>query len=344
MFRGYSGHYGGGSGSEYAGAGERSDESGAGSLNVSTTTSQQQQQQQKFGLEARSGAGQFVPSLNAIASSQELQWMVQPAGFSTTVSGQLPRSLPFSPLAHSSAPRLQAAHPQPRFPGSGRQGVIRTTGFTGRKRHDDHLCPEEAERRRVRRERNKLAAAKCRNRRRELTDTLQTETEKLESDKASLQKEVSELEKEKEKLELVLQAHRPICKIPESRTDSERNPEPWGADRTEPADLSIARRDRTAAARKKTPLPFSRLPPSIEEPDALHTPTLITTPSLTPFTASLVFTYPSAPLDALPSSSSSSSAPPPLGEACAVAHRRSSSSSSGDQASDSLSSPTLLAL
>ncbi|KAK1154959.1 fos-related antigen 1-like [Acipenser oxyrinchus oxyrinchus] len=336
MFRGYSGHYGGGSGSEYAGAGARSDESGAGSLSDPTTTSQQQQ---KFSLETRSGAGQFVPSLNAIASSQQLQWMVQPAGFSTTVSGQLPRSLPYSPVA----PRPQAAHPQPRFPGSGRQGVIRTTGFTGRKRHDDHLCPEEAERRRVRRERNKLAAAKCRNRRRELTDTLQTETEKLESDKAALQKEVSELEKEKEKLELVLQAHRPICKIPESETDSERNPEPWGGVKTEPADLSTTRRDRTTAARKKTPLPFSRLPPSIEEPDALHTPTLITTPSLTPFTASLVFTYPSTPLDALPSSSSSSSAPPPLGEACAVAHRR-SSSSSGDQSSDSLSSPTLLAL
>lgn len=35
------------------------------------------------------------------------------------------------------------------------------------------LSQEEMERRRVRRERNKLAAAKCRNRRRELTDTLQ---------------------------------------------------------------------------------------------------------------------------------------------------------------------------
>lgn len=32
---------------------------------------------------------------------------------------------------------------------------------------------EEEERRRIRRERNKIAAAKCRNRRRELIDTLQ---------------------------------------------------------------------------------------------------------------------------------------------------------------------------
>lgn len=35
------------------------------------------------------------------------------------------------------------------------------------------LSPEEVERRRIRRERNKMAAAKCRNRRRELTETLQ---------------------------------------------------------------------------------------------------------------------------------------------------------------------------
>lgn len=39
------------------------------------------------------------------------------------------------------------------------------------------LSQEEIERRRVRRERNKLAAAKCRNRRRELTDTLQNVSE-----------------------------------------------------------------------------------------------------------------------------------------------------------------------
>lgn len=39
------------------------------------------------------------------------------------------------------------------------------------------LSQDEVERRRIRRERNKLAAAKCRNRRRELTDTLQTVSE-----------------------------------------------------------------------------------------------------------------------------------------------------------------------
>lgn len=36
------------------------------------------------------------------------------------------------------------------------------------------FASEEEEKKRLRRERNKMAAAKCRNRRRELTDTLQT--------------------------------------------------------------------------------------------------------------------------------------------------------------------------
>ncbi|KAG9336468.1 hypothetical protein JZ751_002815 [Albula glossodonta] len=79
----------------------------------------------------------------------------------------------------------------------------------------DHLSPEEEEKKRIRRERNKMAAAKCRNRRRELTDTLQAETDKLEDDKAALQTEIANLLKEKEKLELVLAAHKPACKIAE---------------------------------------------------------------------------------------------------------------------------------
>ena len=41
------------------------------------------------------------------------------------------------------------------------------------------LSHEEEEKKKVRRERNKMAAAKCRNRRRELTDTLQTVSYKL---------------------------------------------------------------------------------------------------------------------------------------------------------------------
>ncbi|XP_009272238.1 PREDICTED: protein fosB [Aptenodytes forsteri] len=47
--------------------------------------------------------------------------------------------------------------------------------------------------RRVRRERNKLAAAKCRNRRRELTDRLQADTRMLEEEDAVPRDMVSSL-------------------------------------------------------------------------------------------------------------------------------------------------------
>ncbi|XP_016092876.1 proto-oncogene c-Fos [Sinocyclocheilus grahami] len=60
-----------------------------------------------------------------------------------------------------------------------------------------------------------LTTAKCRNRRRELTDTLQAETDKLEEDKAALQAEIENLLKEKERLEYVLATHKPLCQLPE---------------------------------------------------------------------------------------------------------------------------------
>ncbi|XP_008145157.1 fos-related antigen 1 [Eptesicus fuscus] len=240
--------------------------------------------QQKFHL---------VPSINAVSGSQELQWMVQPHFLG-------PSSYP-RPLAYP-----QYSYPQPR------PGVIRALGPPPgvRRRPSEQISPEEEERRRVRRERNKLAAAKCRNRRKELTDFLQAETDKLEDEKSGLQREIEELQKQKERLELVLEAHRPICKIPEGAKESDTGGP--GGTSSPPA--------------PSRPVPCISLSPGpVLEPEALHTPTLMTTPSLTPFTPSLVFTYPSTP------------------EPCASAHRR-SSSSSGDPSSDPLGSPTLLAL
>uniref|UniRef100_A0A5F9DPR1 FOS like 1, AP-1 transcription factor subunit n=1 Tax=Oryctolagus cuniculus TaxID=9986 RepID=A0A5F9DPR1_RABIT len=137
------------------------------------------------------------------------------------------------------------------------------------------------------------------------------ETDKLEDEKSALQREIEELQKQKERLELVLEAHRPICKIPEAAQDS-GDPGGSGGTSSPPAPCR--------------PVPCISLSPGpVLEPEALHTPTLMTTPSLTPFTPSLVFTYPSTP------------------EPCSSAHRK-SSSSSGDPSSDPLGSPTLLAL
>ncbi|XP_068610038.1 protein c-Fos-like [Brachionichthys hirsutus] len=82
---------------------------------------------------------------------------------------------------------------------------------------------EEEERRRIRRERNKIAAAKCRNRRRELIDTLQAETDTLEDKKSALQTAIDDLLKERDRLEQLLEAHKPCCNL--SVKDADRDHE-----------------------------------------------------------------------------------------------------------------------
>lgn len=110
------------------------------------------------------------------------------------------------------------------------------------------MSPEELDRIRIRRERNRVAAARCRDRRRMLIDKLQNvrlvfvflfvlqamfshqphvlslcflfqETDLLEHVKTQLEEEISALERERERLELVFEAHMPICKL------NELNPE-----------------------------------------------------------------------------------------------------------------------
>ncbi|XP_047246942.1 protein fosB isoform X2 [Girardinichthys multiradiatus] len=166
----------------------------------------------------------FVPTVTAITTSQDLQWMVQPTLISSQASGQSsstgsatmtqpvslvdPYDMPGPSYSSGSCftpPSSETPVPAP--------GPIRQSRPRSRRARDESLTPEEEEKRRVRRERNKLAAAKCRNRRRELTDRLQSETDILEEEKAELEAEISELQKEKERLEFVLVAHQPNCKI-----------------------------------------------------------------------------------------------------------------------------------
>nr|XP_039253751.1 fos-related antigen 2-like [Styela clava] len=93
-------------------------------------------------------------------------------------------------------------------------------GTPGRKRKvEDHvLSPEEAAKRHLRRERNKLAAAKCRNRRRELTDRLQGETDILEDHQGMLTQEIVSLQQEKDHLEFILASHNPVCKVLQTKS------------------------------------------------------------------------------------------------------------------------------
>ncbi|KAF7651564.1 hypothetical protein LDENG_00109200 [Lucifuga dentata] len=332
-----------------------SDTGSLSSVSVGSTSTSTTQPEQKFTM---AGSSQFVPSLNAITSNQDLQWLVQPS------------------LMHPPGPSRSPRPPYPNFSGARplihpqtqshllRPGVIRAAANTTtstRHRNEEHLSPEELARRKIRRERNKLAAAKCRNRRRELTDSLQNETDQLEDVKSSLLKEIADLQKEKEKLELVLEAHRPICKIEDSDSDSDPNTAltSLGDIKMEPEDSSRPGPSTKPPTKLEKPRPKITIPPKPEpvtssasavasESESLHTPVLTSTPSLTPFTASLVFTYPSASLDTGASASShaslhqGSSHPPQNPQPCGIAHRR--SSSSGDQSDHSLHSPTILTL
>lgn len=87
---------------------------------------------------------------------------------------------------------------------------------------DKNISPEEEERRQMRRERNKLAAARCRKRRLDHTNELIEETEGLEEKKQSLQNEIHQLQMQKEELEFLLEAHKACCRLnndPESPQD-----------------------------------------------------------------------------------------------------------------------------
>lgn len=174
--------------------------------------------------------GSFVPTVTAITTSQDLQWLVQPTLISSMAQSQ-GQPLASQPPAVDPYDMPGTSYSTPGISGYGSGGASgsggpSTSGATSgpgpsrpsrarpRRPREETLTPEEEEKRRVRRERNKLAAAKCRNRRRELTDRLQAETDQLEEEKAELESEIAELQKEKERLEFVLVAHKPGCKIP----------------------------------------------------------------------------------------------------------------------------------
>lgn len=80
-----------------------------------------------------------------------------------------------------------------------------------RPKNSANLSPEEEEKRKIRRERNKLAAARCRKRRVDQTNELVDQVNKLEKDKSKLQKEIQELQAIKEDLQFCFDSHRAQC-------------------------------------------------------------------------------------------------------------------------------------
>ncbi|XP_062267556.1 protein c-Fos-like [Platichthys flesus] len=150
-----------------------------------------------------SASDSFVPTVTAISTSPDLRWMVQP----TVLTSVSPSSGRAKTKTHGANHR----------PSSGANKAKPSS----RKGQREQPSKEEEERRKIRRERNKIAAAKCRNRRRELIDTLQAETDELEEERSTLQTEIADLLKEKERLEQVLASHQPSCKLPASDADEE---------------------------------------------------------------------------------------------------------------------------
>jgi len=94
---------------------------------------------------------------------------------------------------------------------SGRSPV---SAMAGRrvKEEDCLLDPEEEEKRRIRRERNKLAAARCRKRRVDQIETLQKDVEDWEERKRLLQEEIARLQQQREEFTFILEAHKSVCK------------------------------------------------------------------------------------------------------------------------------------
>ncbi|KAL7380504.1 hypothetical protein ABVT39_019045 [Epinephelus coioides] len=353
MYQDYSGNYDTSSrGSSTSPAQPESFTSGSSTIGSPISTSSYQ----KYRVDMPGSNSAFIPTINAITTSQDLQWMVQPTVI-TSMSNPYSRSHPYG-------------HHLPNGPGLlghntlARPGVIRSIGDArGRRKRDEQLTPEEEEKRRVRRERNKLAAAKCRNRRRELTEMLQGETEKLEEEKADLQKEIESLQKEKDKLEFMLVAHNPVCKLPiedrhQSSGHQQQHQQQQQQQQCAPLPLTMrpnmgnrAQMNHVVVKQEPEDEELGKPQRSVIKPiclgggvvsggmyctdgDSLNTPVVAaSTPAATPNAPSLIFTYPSMLEPESPSPSS---------ESCSKAHRR--SSSSGDQSSDSLNSPTLLAL
>jgi len=99
----------------------------------------------------------------------------------------------------------------------GRAGKSGRKPAGGRAIDEASLSPAERKRLNVRRERNKQAAARCRNRRLVLTNKLAAEVEVWEGKKQSLTQEIQELTAAKKELEFILEAHRHTCKFSAER-------------------------------------------------------------------------------------------------------------------------------
>lgn len=164
----------------------------------------------------------------------------------------------------------------------------------GPRRHykDEKLSPAETDRRKIRRERNKLAAAKCRQRRVDQTNTLVNETECLEDEQCDLKNELQRLQREKDELEFVLQAHKPRCVRKHNLASACRDSSAVKREKTHTdvdsactLDLSVTMAMKQPATSRPTSLAIPSRTSAANMTDALGVP--LTTPSSGLFTFGL---------------------------------------------------------
>ncbi|XP_077696676.1 protein FosB isoform X2 [Eretmochelys imbricata] len=254
--------------------------------------------------------GSFVPTVTAITTSQDLQWLVQP----TLISS----------MAQSQPQGQQMSHQQPPPPAVDPYDLPGTSYSTpGMGAYSAGPSTAEAAA-----PSSRSARARPRRTREE------TETDQLEEEKAGLESEIAELQKEKERLEFVLVAHKPGCKIPyEDMPELGGQPGPSA----EVSSLGMPVKDDPfgPAAYPSVPLQYQQSlgvpapgapgPAEVAFSSSYFThgePLSDPYPVNPSYTSSFVFTYPE-------------------GSTCGASHQRNSSS---DQSSDSLNSPSLLAL
>merc|ERR1712001_773375 len=93
------------------------------------------------------------------------------------------------------------------------ENTVRPGRANKRKAEEELMDPEEDEKRSMRRNRNRLAAARCRQKRLDQIQTLQVEVNNWELKNRSLEEEVVALKAEKEELQYILAAHRSTCAL-----------------------------------------------------------------------------------------------------------------------------------
>lgn len=88
------------------------------------------------------------------------------------------------------------------------QGLEGMPSLEPKRPKTESLSFEEEERRRIRRERNKVAAFKCRQRRKEHMQKLQDESDELNDENTALENELAALKAQKEQLEAMFRRHK----------------------------------------------------------------------------------------------------------------------------------------